>query len=115
VSVEVALLGPVELRLDGNPAALAGAPQRVVLARLALAAGRVLADGIGNPMVRSNYAASTALCTPGSLSQPGAYGLGTQGGPAKRLALLAEAGFENPVVAADTGVNLVLAATRGVR
>jgi hypothetical protein len=74
-----------------------------------------LADGIGNPMVRTNFAGSTALCTPGSLGQPGAYGLGTQGGPAKRLALLAEAGFENPVVAADTGFNLVLAATKGAR
>jgi SAM-dependent methyltransferase len=71
-----------------------------------------LADVVGRPDTRINYAASTALCTPGSLSQPGAYGLGTQGGPAKRLALLAEAGFDNPVVAADTGFNLVLAATR---
>jgi SAM-dependent methyltransferase len=67
---------------------------------------------IGNPLVRANYNASTALCTPGSLSQPGAYGLGTQGGPAKRLALLAEAGFTDPVVAADTGFNLVFAARR---
>lgn len=65
---------------------------------------------IGNPVARANYNASTALCTPGSLSQPGAYGLGTQGGPAKRLRLLAEAGFRDPVVAADTGLNLVLAA-----
>jgi len=69
---------------------------------------------IGNPLVRANYNASTALCTPGSLAQPGAYGLGTQGGPAQRLALLAEAGFAEPVVAADTGFNLVLAARRGL-
>jgi SAM-dependent methyltransferase len=71
-----------------------------------------LADVVGRPDTRINYAASTALCTPGSLSQPGAYGLGTQGGPAKRLTLLAEAGFASPVVAADTGFNLVLAATK---
>ncbi len=71
-----------------------------------------LTDVIGRPDSRINFAASTALCTPGSLGQPGAYGLGTQGGPAKRLALLAEAGFVDPVVAADTGFNLVLAATR---
>ena len=63
MGVEVGLLGPVELRLDGRPV-------------------------------------------------PGAYGLGTQGGPAKRLRLLAEAGFDHPVVAADTGFTLVLAATR---
>jgi hypothetical protein len=71
-----------------------------------------LADGVGNPLVRINYAASTALCTPGSLSQPGAYGLGTQGGPQVRLDLLAEAGFDTPVVAADTGFNLVIAAVK---
>ncbi|MET0419022.1 MAG: BTAD domain-containing putative transcriptional regulator, partial [Actinoplanes sp.] len=43
--VEVGLLGPVELRLDGVPVPLGGAPQRVLLARLALAAGRVVAVG----------------------------------------------------------------------
>jgi SAM-dependent methyltransferase len=67
---------------------------------------------IGNPVARANFAASTMLCTPGSLSQPGAYGLGTQGGPARRLALFAEAGFADPIVAADTGFNLVLSATK---
>ncbi|MFI7541978.1 class I SAM-dependent methyltransferase [Actinoplanes sp. NPDC049599] len=70
---------------------------------------------IGNPVARANFAGSTALCTPGSLSQPGAYGLGTQGGPARRLELLAAAGFADPVVAADTGFNLVLSATRPAR
>ena len=45
VHVEVGLLGPVELRLDGRPVALSGAPQRVVLARLALAEGRVVPVG----------------------------------------------------------------------
>jgi predicted ATPase/DNA-binding SARP family transcriptional activator len=40
--VEVGVLGPVELRRDGDPVPLAGAPQRVVLARLALAQGRVV-------------------------------------------------------------------------
>ncbi|WP_328467798.1 class I SAM-dependent methyltransferase [Actinoplanes sp. NBC_00393] len=67
---------------------------------------------IGLPITRIGYASSTALCTPGSLSQPGAYGLGTAGGPAKRLELLAGAGFTNPIVAADTGFNLVVSATR---
>ncbi|WP_164842655.1 BTAD domain-containing putative transcriptional regulator [Actinoplanes solisilvae] len=45
MNVEVGLLGPVELRLDGHPAALSGAPQRVLLARLALAEGRVVPTG----------------------------------------------------------------------
>jgi DNA-binding SARP family transcriptional activator len=38
----VGVLGPVEVRVDGVVVPLAGAPQRVVLARLALAAGRVV-------------------------------------------------------------------------
>jgi SAM-dependent methyltransferase len=67
---------------------------------------------IGMPITRIGYATSTALCTPGSLAQPGAYGLGTLGGPSKRLELLARAGFTNPVLAADTGFNLVVAATK---
>ncbi|MBG0567231.1 class I SAM-dependent methyltransferase [Actinoplanes aureus] len=67
---------------------------------------------IGMPITRIGYASSTALCTPGSLAQPGAYGLGTAGGPAKRLELLAGAGFANPILAADTGFNLVVSATK---
>ncbi|MEU4564474.1 class I SAM-dependent methyltransferase [Actinoplanes sp. NPDC023936] len=67
---------------------------------------------IGMPITRIGYASSTALCTPTSLGQPGAYGLGTLGGPSTRLALLAEAGFENPIVAADTGFNLVVSGTK---
>ncbi|MEV1076737.1 class I SAM-dependent methyltransferase [Streptomyces sp. NPDC050211] len=69
-------------------------------------------DSIGNPLARIDFAASTALCTPGSLAQPGRYGLGTQGGPAKRVALLAEAGFREAALVADTGFNLVLAAVK---
>ncbi|MEV6491249.1 BTAD domain-containing putative transcriptional regulator [Actinoplanes sp. NPDC051633] len=42
---EVGLLGPVELRLGGSPAPLPSASQRVVLARLALAGGRVVPVG----------------------------------------------------------------------
>jgi predicted ATPase/DNA-binding SARP family transcriptional activator/tetratricopeptide (TPR) repeat protein len=41
----VGLLGPVELRVDGRPVALSGAPQRVVLARLALVGRRVVPIG----------------------------------------------------------------------
>jgi hypothetical protein len=42
------------------------------------------------------------------LAQPGAYALGTQGGPSKRLQLLVDAGFRHATLAADTGANLVL-------
>ncbi|GAA0799633.1 AfsR/SARP family transcriptional regulator [Spirilliplanes yamanashiensis] len=41
-TVEVGLLGPVELRRSGAAVPLTGVPQRVVLARLALARGRVV-------------------------------------------------------------------------
>ncbi|MDN3021894.1 class I SAM-dependent methyltransferase [Streptomyces sp. S.PB5] len=71
-----------------------------------------LEDGIGHPTVRIGYASSTTLCTPGSLAQPGRYGLGTQGGPARRVQLLEEAGFRKAGLAADTGFNLVLAAVK---
>ncbi len=39
-----------------------------------------LDDSIGNPIARLNYAISTSMCTPTSLAQPGAFGLGTSGG-----------------------------------
>ena len=71
-----------------------------------------LADGIGNPSIRIDYAISTSVCTPTALAQHGGHAIGTQGGPSLRLKLLADAGFHDPVLAADTGTNLVLAATR---
>lgn len=71
-----------------------------------------LEDGIGDPRTRMDFGISTAMCTPGSLAQTGAYGLGTQGGPSRRLALLEDAGFRDATVAADTGFNLVLTARR---
>ncbi|MGB3184745.1 MAG: methyltransferase domain-containing protein [Ornithinimicrobium sp.] len=71
-----------------------------------------LEDAIGDPRTRLAFGISTAMCTPGSLAQPGAYGLGTQGGPTRRLELMAQAGFREPAVVADTGFNLVFAARR---
>ena len=41
-TLEVALLGPLELRVDGETAVLPGLPQRVLVARLALAPGRTV-------------------------------------------------------------------------
>ncbi|SNY73542.1 class I SAM-dependent methyltransferase [Paractinoplanes atraurantiacus] len=99
--------------LGDPPAALRAAYEALAPGGILIAVEPWSADDfttvVGNPVARANYAASTALCTPGSLSQPGAYGLGTQGGPTARLELLAAAGFDAPVVAADTGFNLVLA------
>jgi protein-L-isoaspartate O-methyltransferase len=90
------------------------APGGIVVAVEPWSTDRV-ADAIGNPIVRLGFAGSTALCTPTSLSQPGAYGLGTAGGPAKRVTLITAAGFENAGVAADTGHNLVVAGTKPAR
>jgi hypothetical protein len=71
-----------------------------------------LEDSIGNPSARIDLARSTSVCTPCSLHQPGGYGLGTQGGPTRRLHLLTAAGFRDATLVADTGSNLVLAGTR---
>jgi SAM-dependent methyltransferase len=71
-----------------------------------------LEASIGNPAVRIDFAVSTSLCTPCSLAQPGAYGLGTQGGPTKRIELLTAAGFRDARLAADSGTNLVFAARK---
>jgi SAM-dependent methyltransferase len=69
-----------------------------------------LEDSIGNPIARLDYAISTSMCTPTALAQPGGYGLGTCGGPTRRLELLTGAGFVDARVAVDTGQNLVLTA-----
>jgi hypothetical protein len=71
-----------------------------------------LEDSVDNPIARLDFAISTSLCTPTSLAQPGAHGLGTCGGPTQRLRLLTDAGFTAARVAVDTGHNLVLTATK---
>ncbi len=59
-----------------------------------------------------SYAISTSVCTPCALAHPGGHAFGNQGGPGERLALLAETGFRDLIVAAGTGLNLVAAATK---
>ena len=65
-----------------------------------------------NPVGRVFYGASTLICTPGSLDQPGARAIGTQAGPAVLTDVLHEAGFGRVRVATTTPVNLVLEARR---
>ncbi len=65
-----------------------------------------------NPIGRMYYGFSTMCCTPGSLSQPGRAGLGTQAGQAAIAAVLGEAGFGSVRRAAETPLNLVLEARR---
>ena len=46
-----------------------------------------------NPVGRMYYGFSTLVCTPGSLSQPGRAGLGTQAGEARLREVMLEGGF----------------------
>lgn len=70
------------------------------------AAGDQLEDNL-NPIGRAYYGFSTLLCTPASLSQPGAAALGTQAGPARIRELTAQAGFTRFRIAAQTPFNNV--------
>jgi 2-polyprenyl-3-methyl-5-hydroxy-6-metoxy-1,4-benzoquinol methylase len=65
-----------------------------------------LADNL-NPIGRMFYAASTMICTPASLSQDGAMGLGAQAGEARLRRVCEEAGFTRFRRAAETPFNLV--------
>ena len=63
-----------------------------------------------HPIGRFYYAMSTLVCTPGSLSQPGRAGLGTQAGEARLAEVLLAGGFGAVRRAAETPLNLVLEA-----
>src|SRR5690606_14231588 len=64
----------------------------VVLVAEPLAADR-FEDDFANPYARIGYAISTLVCTPSSLSQPGALGLGAMAGEARLRQVLAEGGL----------------------
>ena len=63
-----------------------------------------------NPVGRIYYAASTILCTPGSLSQEVGLALGAQAGEARLRAVAEEAGFRSFRRATETPFNMVLEA-----
>ena len=60
-----------------------------------------------NPVGRVYYSASTQLCVPNALSQPGGYALGAQAGEAAIRQVSADAGFTRFRRAAETPFNLV--------
>lgn len=62
------------------------------------------------PMAALNYAASAFLCTPNSLSQPGAIALGSQAGARAVSQVLADAGFTRVRRAVDSPFHTVLEA-----
>jgi SAM-dependent methyltransferase len=68
-----------------------------------------LADNL-NPVGRMFYAASTLICTPSSLAQPGQRGLGAQAGQERLAAVAEEAGLSRFRRATETPFNLVLEA-----
>jgi SAM-dependent methyltransferase len=63
-----------------------------------------------NPIGRVFYGASTMLCTPASLSQEVALGLGAQAGEGRLSKILTSAGFKRVRRAAETPFNIVLEA-----
>ena len=72
-------------------------------------AGDRVEDNI-NPVGRIFYAASTFICTPGSLAQEVGLGLGAQAGPARLREVITAGGFSHFRVATQTAFNLVLEA-----
>lgn len=63
-----------------------------------------------NPVSRLYYAASTAVCTPCSLSQDVGLALGAQAGERRLTEVLREAGFKSVRRVAETPFNIVLEA-----
>ena len=69
-------------------------------------AGDTVADNL-NPVGRVYYNASTQLCLPNAMSQPGGYALGAQAGEAAIRRVVTDAGFTRFRRAAETPFNLV--------
>lgn len=63
-----------------------------------------------NPLAAMTYHASAMICTPTSLSQPVARGLGGQAGQRTLQAIMTEAGFSQLERRAETPFNLILEA-----
>ena len=98
----------------GNPVGAAARAREVLapggtLMLVEPAAGDDLADNL-HPLGRVFYGASTLVCTPSSLAQPGQAALGPQAGPARLTAVLEKAGFSSVRVAAQSPVNLIFEA-----
>ncbi len=73
------------------------------------AAGNAVEDNI-NPVSRLYYAASTAVCTPCSLSQDVGLALGAQAGERRLSEVMLEAGFVSVERVAETPFNIILEA-----
>ena len=60
-----------------------------------------------NPLGRIYYSASTVICTPASLSQEGAAGLGAQAGEARLREVATQGGFTRFRRATETPFNMI--------
>jgi 2-polyprenyl-3-methyl-5-hydroxy-6-metoxy-1,4-benzoquinol methylase len=74
-------------------------------------AGDAVSDNL-NPLGRMYYSASSFLCVPNGLSQPGGYSLGAQAGERRIRQVVTDAGFTRFRRAAETPFNLVYEARR---
>jgi SAM-dependent methyltransferase len=74
-------------------------------------AGDALEENL-TPVGRAFYGFSTLVCTPASLAQPGALGLGAQAGEARLAGVLRQAGFSRVHRATETPFNLVIEARK---
>ena len=98
----------------GDPVAAARAALRALkpdgtLMLVEPAAGDHIEDNL-HPLGRVYYGASTLICTPCSLAQPGGVAIGTQAGPARLTQVLTEAGFGSIRIACESPINLVIEA-----
>ena len=69
-------------------------------------AGDAVVDNL-NPVGRLYYSASTFLCVPDGLSQPGGYALGAQAGEAAIRRVATDAGFTRFRCVAATPLNKI--------
>jgi SAM-dependent methyltransferase len=86
------------------------APDGTLMLVEPLTGGGDLATNLASPAAALNYAASTFLCIPASLSQPVGLGLGSQAGESPMRAVLTEAGYSQVRRVAENQFNMVLEA-----
>jgi Methyltransferase domain len=84
------------------------APDGTLMLVEPLAGGDDLATNLASPAAALNYAASTFLCVPASLSQPVGLSLGSQAGESRLRAVLTEAGYSQVRRVAENQFNMVL-------
>lgn len=83
-----------------------------VLVAVEISAPDARVDQLAEPMARLHFAASTALCTPGAMSQRGPRALGNQVGISRWTEIFAANGFSSVTEIGRTPIVLVLEVRR---